>query len=144
MRLLFNPLNDLLSMHNEFNRLMNRGLADQDAHQFSSKWTPAVDVYESEADYRVILDLPGFEKDDFSVTIHENTLYVQAERNMPEKSGLVVHRNERRYGKVNRAVQFPVLVKADAITASYKNGVLEIVCPKAEEVKPRQIQINVE
>ncbi len=107
-------------------------------------WSPRVDVNEHDDDYVVSFDLPGMEKDQISVKFEDNALTVSGERKLEKqedsKNWCYV---ERVYGKFSRSVTLPKDVKAEEIKANYKNGVLEITIPKAEEMKPKQIEVSV-
>ncbi len=107
-------------------------------------WVPRADVHENDNAFVVQLDLPGVEKDNVKVKFEDNTLVVSGERkyesNTDEKN---FHRVERIYGTFTRSIAVPKDVDADKISANFKNGVLEITLPKAEEVKPKEIEIKV-
>jgi len=103
----------------------------------------ALDVNENEDAYTVTTNLPGVNLDDISVNIHDNVLTVSAEvtaTEYDENTRVLVQ--ERRTGKFSRNLRFPMAVDGNAIEASFDNGVLSIVIPKAEEAKPRQIPVT--
>ncbi|MEM9952254.1 MAG: Hsp20/alpha crystallin family protein [Chloroflexota bacterium] len=102
-----------------------------------------LDVHESENDYTVVADVPGYDADNIDIRLHDDVLTITAENTneSEEERGKAIIR-ERRYGKVSRSLRFPVNVNADAIEAQYTDGVLTLTIPKAEEVKPRRIEIN--
>ncbi|MEW6062601.1 MAG: Hsp20/alpha crystallin family protein, partial [Bacteroidota bacterium] len=90
-----------------------------------------------------IVELPGVAKENVKVTLHDSVLTITAERKEPElKDGEQWIRNEISYGKFERTVNLPYPVVADKITAVHENGILSIILPKAEEVKPKQIAIR--
>ena len=103
----------------------------------------ALDVDENENHYTVYANLPGVSLDNISVNIHDDVLMISAESNTAEygEDTRVLVR-ERRTGKFNRSLRFPVAVNGDAVEASFDNGVLTIIVPKAEEAKPRQIPVT--
>jgi HSP20 family protein len=107
-------------------------------------WTPRADVHENDNNFVVQLDLPGVEKDNVKVKFEDDTLVVFGERkyesNVDEKN---FHRVERIYGSFTRSISVPKDVDSEKISASFKNGVLEITLPKTEEVKPKEIEIKV-
>lgn len=115
------------------------------ANEFGSKrFGLALDVEENEDGYTVRADLPGISRDDISVNIHDDVLSIAAEmtsETSDENSRLLIR--ERRTGKFSRNLRFPVPVDGEAIAASFDNGVLSIILPKVEQVKPRQIPVNV-
>jgi len=104
----------------------------------------ALDVNENDDAYTVTTNLPGVNLDDISVNIHDNVLTVNADINATEyDENTRVLIQERRTGKFSRNLRFPTAVDGNAIEASFDNGVLNIVIPKAEEAKPRQIPVTV-
>lgn len=107
-------------------------------------WVPRADVHENDNAFVVQLDLPGVEKDKVKVKFEDDTLVVSGERkyesNVDEKN---FHRVERIYGSFTRSISVPKDVDSERISASFKNGVLEITLPKTEEVKPKEIEIRV-
>jgi len=126
---------------------------------------PALDLYENKEGFTVLVEAPGFKREDFEITYGDETLSVcvgeqkaiKASANgadsKPEESshlenksevGSVCLRQERRLRGFTRVLPLPTDVVGDKITASYKDGVLSIWLPKAEEVKPRQIEVSVE
>lgn len=105
---------------------------------------PTIDIEETSNEYKVSAELPGLEKNDIKVSIENNVLTISGEKKAEQEINEEnFHRLERNYGKFQRCVELPSLVDRDKIEADYKNGVLYIVLPKAEEVKPKQIEIKV-
>ena len=103
----------------------------------------ALDVEEGSDGYTLRANLPGVKLEDIDISVHENTLTITAEtasEHTDEASRLVIR--ERRSGKFTRSLRFPVDVHGEAIEASFDNGVLEVLAPKAEPFKPRQIPVN--
>lgn len=107
-------------------------------------WSPRVDVNENDNNYVVSFDLPGMEKDQIDVKFEDGVLTVSGERKLEKKEdndkGCYV---ERYHGKFSRSVTLPKDVNPSDIHAGYKNGVLNITVPKAEEMKPKQIEVKV-
>ena len=107
-------------------------------------WMPRADVHETDDSYLVQLDVPGIDKRAVKVKFEDNTLTVTGERKYDNKEEGKSYRHvERVYGTFNRTLKLPKDVVAERISASYKNGVLEITLPKAEVVKPKEIEINI-
>jgi HSP20 family protein len=91
----------------------------------------------------VTVEVPGVKADDLDITLEDGLLTIQGERQFTsESSEQQYHRVERRYGSFRRSITLPSQVKADAIEASFDNGVLEVVVPKAEEAKPKKITVR--
>lgn len=114
------------------------------ANEFENKATGlALDIDENENHYTVYANLPGVNLDDINVNIHDDVLTISAETSPAEygENTRVLVR-ERRTGKYSRSLRFPVAVNGDAIEASFDNGVLSIIVPKAEEAKPRHIPVT--
>jgi HSP20 family protein len=107
-------------------------------------WAPAVDMYATKDDLVLTLELPGVSEKDLSVSIAGDFLTVKSERRFENqiKEQDLLH-VERAYGKFERLVQLPMAVQADRVKATYRDGVLEIKLPKAEEMKPKEIKIDV-
>ncbi|MFN0158594.1 MAG: Hsp20/alpha crystallin family protein [Bacteroidota bacterium] len=104
---------------------------------------PALDMVEQENETVVVAELPGVRKEDVKVSVHDGVLTISGERKahqLPEKSVSV--RSEISIGKFSRSVQLPHEVQNDGISAELTNGVLRIVLPKAEEARPREIQVR--
>jgi len=138
---------DVLSMRKEINRLFDNffhgDLADTTS-AFTSAWVPAVDIAEHEGDFVVRMELPGVKKDEVKITMQEGVLTIQGEKKQEkETKGSDYHRVERSYGSFQRSFTLPTTVKAENIDASFKDGVLEVTLPKAEEAKPKQIDVKV-
>jgi HSP20 family protein len=110
----------------------------------SGQWYPAVDILEDKDSYVIRAELPGMKKEDFSLEVKDGTLTLTGERKSEKPADGVVYRHaERVDGKFVRSFTLPETVKQDGIQASYRDGILEIRVPKAEEVKPRQIEVTV-
>ena len=107
-------------------------------------WYPPVDILESKDSYLVRAELPGMRKEDLKTEVNEGILTLSGERKLEEPaSGVEYHRVERVTGKFSRSFHVPQTVNADGIKATYKDGILEVQVPKADEAKPRQIDISV-
>jgi HSP20 family protein len=134
-------------MQREINRMFDgffQGGARADENLFPSVWTPAVDVAEHDDEYLVKVELPGVAKDDVKITMQENILTVRGEKKQEkETKESDYHRVERSYGSFQRSFTLPTTVKNDKIEAAYKDGILTITLPKAEEAKPKQIDVKV-
>lgn len=140
----WNPVNDLMNLQREMNRVFS-GITpkpNRDEDYESAVWSPTVDIVEDNDVYTLSFDLPGLKKEDIKMNFADNTLKISGERKAVEESKeATCHRVERVYGKFYRSFNFPTMVNADKISANYKDGVLTIAVPKAEEVKPKQITI---
>ena len=107
-------------------------------------WAPLLDVHEDADKFVIRTELPGLKREDISVSLHDGALVISGERKAePVAEGVEVHRQERYYGKFQRALTLPAPVAADKIKAQYQDGVLTVTLPKAEEAKPKQIDVSV-
>ena len=107
-------------------------------------WAPAVDIFEQGDDLVIRAEVPGVEREALDVKAEGNTLILSGER-VREKTRdeETTYRRERSYGSFVRSFVLPKTVDATRISAAYKHGILDIRIPKAEEAKPRRIDIKV-
>ena len=106
---------------------------------------PALDVSEDQGQYTVQVDLPGLAKENVHLSFKEGILTIEGERKSEsEQKDKDYHRVERSFGKFTRSLNLGTGVNAQAIKAGYKEGVLTVIVPKAEQAKPKTIDINVE
>jgi len=106
-------------------------------------WAPALDIAERTDAYLVTVELPGVKLDDLEITLEDGLLTIQGERQFTgESSEQQYHRVERSSGAFHRSITLPAHVEADAVEASMEDGVLRILVPKAEEAKPKRIQVT--
>ena len=105
---------------------------------------PAVDVEETADAYVFRADLPGVSSKDVKVTVHNDTITLRGERKQEEKTSEGSrHRVERAYGSFERSFTLGLPVRADQVKASYEDGVLEVHVPKADQAKPRDIEVQI-
>jgi HSP20 family protein len=107
------------------------------------RFAPRADMVETPGAYEVTAELPGLKPEEFNVEFRDGALWITGEKHDEKaEEGKTFHRVERRYGKFERMFAFAGRVHEDAITADFKDGVLKIVIPKAEEVKPKPITVK--
>ena len=107
-------------------------------------WAPALDVHEDKDGYTVRVEVPGMKREDIVVSLQDGALVVSGERKEEKiTEDTEVHRQERYYGKFSRALTLPTAVAGDKVKAVYKDGILTVTLPKAEEAKPKQIDVAV-
>jgi HSP20 family protein len=112
---------------------------------FGTDWIPAVDVEETGENFLIRAEMPGLKKEDVKISLAENILTVSGEKKMETKTDeRKYHRLERTYGSFQRSFSLPEPIKADKISAVFKDGILEVKVPKSEEAKPREIDIKVD
>jgi HSP20 family protein len=107
-----------------------------------SRWAPALDLYQDKDQFTVVAELPGLKKEDIELSLHDGVLTISGERKQ-EKKTEEGYRNERFFGRFQRSVTLPASVDGDKVKATYQDGVLKVVLPKAEEAKPKQIEVSV-
>jgi HSP20 family protein len=127
----WDPIRDLLAIQQRLDRFAPG----------PAGWTPAVDLLETTDAYLVIAELPGVNRDDLSISMHDDgRLTVSGLRR--ERSAEEYHRIERGHGSFSRTFHLPVPVDADRITADLRDGVLTVTCPKAADGGGRRIHIT--
>src|SRR3954447_13925978 len=135
----------LSNLRDEIDRLFEAPLAQlAQSSQLLSGWTPALDIFEEKDNLIVKAELPGMKREQIEVSLHDGSLSISGERkgeNNYEEAE--VCRFERFFGRFQRTVSLPTPVAADKVKAQYKDGVLTITLPKAEEAKPKRIDVNV-
>ncbi len=134
----FDEIEDL---RRQMDQLLETPFAQWSSPRFFREWAPLLDVYQDAENVYVKLEVPGLKKEDIDVSLHNGALTITGERKREEREGQT--RSERFYGRFSRTVTLPVAVEGGKVSANYTNGVLSITLPKAEEAKPKQIEINV-
>ncbi|MEY2562511.1 MAG: hypothetical protein QOH88_704 [Verrucomicrobiota bacterium] len=109
--------------------------------QLFSGWTPALDLYQNNDNIVAVVELPGMRKEEIEISLQDGLLIISGERK-DEKMADGVARTERFVGKFRRSVTLPTRVDVNKVNATYKDGILTVTLPKAEDAKPKQIQIN--
>jgi len=141
------PFRDIVTMQDD----MNRFFEDFFGHPLvrtewsDGAWNPTMDVSETKDDLVIKAEMPGMNKEDVKISIHDNVLTLKGEKKQEkEEKDANYHRIERSYGSFCRSFTLPTSVKADKVKATYKDGVLNVTLPKTEEAKPKEIPILVE
>ena len=140
------PFEGLSRIQNRINDLFDDtfGRARSSSMAAPGVWFPPVDILESRDSYLIRAELPGMKREDFNLEVHDGSLTLSGERKFDEvANGVEYHRVERASGKFSRSFYLPQTVKTDAIKATYRDGILEIHVPKADDAKPKQIAISV-
>lgn len=140
------PLEGFTRMQSRINDLFGDTFGRSRTVQNSANgvWFPPVDILESKDSYLIRAELPGIKKENFNLEVKDGTLTLSGERKFEEAAnGVEYHRVERVSGKFVRSFYLPQTVKSDDIKATYRDGILEVHVPKAEEAKPKQIAISV-
>ena len=141
------PARELSSLQSEMNRLFNTFFDTPTTGGNGGtvrRWVPSMDLVETDDHFVLRADLPGLTDGDVSIELEDNVLTVAGERKAEheeKKEGF--YRMERSFGQFRRSLTLPDGVNADAITATFDKGVLEVRIPKPEERKPRRVAIQV-
>lgn len=141
----YNPFHELETLQRRMNRLFDESLLPTwDWKEMESlSFTPAAELLETEEAVMLKLEVPGMEAKDLDIQVSKDTVSISGERkveNHSEENG--VTRSEFRYGKFQRVITLPALVQNTNVTAEYKNGILHLTLPKAEEEKNKVVKVN--
>ena len=116
--------------------------AGQGEEVTTRSWMPPVDIQETEEGYRLIAELPGLTRENINITLENNVLRLTGERKFEKDVKKESYqRVERSYGTFARSFVLPQQVSSEKVQAAFENGVLTITVPKAEQAKPRKIEI---
>jgi HSP20 family protein len=142
------PMSEWRALGKEMDRLFEsvwRGDTEDAGLQTVAAWRPGADVRETPEEFLLRLDLPGVNQKDVKVSLYGDTLRVSGERHEDtEEKDVTWHRVERIRGQFERAFRLGSAVAGDKVSATFKDGVLEIRVPKAESARPREIPVRVE
>lgn len=147
----FNPVRDLLDVEREFNKLFTTfgsrfgdSKKDSDAEYENAVWMPLTDIFEDKESYKIKADLPGIKKNEVKISYSKGELSISGERMQEDEiKDSKCHRIERTFGRYYRSFTLPKEIKEDKIKAEFKDGQLTVIIPKADEVKPKEIEISV-
>ena len=144
----WDPFRDVAALQDRINRIFSESFGrsrDIDDEVSLYDWRPPVDIYETADGIVLKIELPGVNKEDVSVEVKDNVLTLKGERLLdPEIKDEHYYRKERSFGKFNRSFSLQESIKPDSIKASFKDGVLTVEVPRAEEEKPKQITVNID
>lgn len=138
----WDPFRSMVNVRRELDRYFNE--YEDDAPTHTSAWRPTVDIFETKDNLVMRAEIPGVEKKDVKINVENDLLTVSGEKKFSDEINKDnYHRIERCYGSFFRSFTLPTRVDRDRIEARYDNGVLEVIMPKKEEAKPKQIDIRV-
>lgn len=139
----WDSFNQLTNIRDEINRLFDFPLGEWSHDTEFFGWAPAVDVFEDKDNLIVKVELPGMNKEDIDISLHQGTVIVSGERKLENQVDEgEVSRSERFFGRFQRAVQLSKPVDPNKVTATYKDGILTVTLAKTEESKPKQISVK--
>lgn len=135
----WDPLQEALELRRTMNEFMERsGTGASSLQQFDIE----MDIYETPDSYEIEAAMPGIKPEDVDITLNNNVLTIRGETTTEEKEDKNYHLRERRTGSFIRSITLPSLINSDAIDAQFDNGILKLRLPKAEEAKPKHIDIK--
>ena len=103
---------------------------------------PSINVFQQGSGFVAIVELPGVGKDDLGLEVRDNTVRISGKKTVDYGGNTSMHRRERIAGNFDRTISLPVRLDQDAITADYRDGILAISLPRAENDKPKAIKVN--
>jgi HSP20 family protein len=124
---------DLTDIQTQMNRLFGSG---------ERMWSPSADMHETQNEAVVAVELPGLTEKDIHLSIADDVLTVQGEKPRVEVQDAKHYRQERWFGKFERTFSLPFPVEVGQVKATFRDGVLTVKLPKAEEMKPKEIKIE--
>lgn len=144
----WDPFKNVAALQERINQMFDdtfpaRGGCDEN---FSAcAWKPGVDIYESEGGLKLLVDLPGLEKNNVAVELRETILTLRGERHFEDdvaEDRFI--RRERCQGSFQRSFNLGVVVAPESIRARFKDGVLEITIPRPEEPQSKKINVDID
>jgi HSP20 family protein len=137
------PLLEFDTLQEEINRLFEGSRSSGPRGIFERSFSPAIDVVENPDSYGIVCDLPGVDLKDVEISVTGSIVTLKGEkRRATERGNRRNFRGEFAYGKFQRTVQLPLAIEPEKVEAVLKDGVLRIILPKREELKPRQISVK--
>ncbi len=128
----WDPIRDLLAIHQHLDQLTTG----------PAGWLPPVDLFETPDAFVVTAEVPGVQREDLDIHLHEGRLTLSGVRQLPPGGCEQYHRVERGHGSFSRTFQLPGSVEADRITADLGEGVLTVTCPKASGPESRRVRVT--
>lgn len=128
----WDPLQDLLALHERLNRL---------AGDHAPGWVPAVDLYETADQYVVSVELPGLSRDDFQIAVQDGKVILRGQRPARPATSEQFHRVERGHGHFSRTFTLPQPIDDTGIVADLRNGILTVTLPKLA-ARSRRIEVR--
>lgn len=133
----WNPFRELDELHERMSKLLESSVG----HGLVASWEPAVDLEETDEAFLVEAELPGVKRDDVTVELQNNELRIHGEVKERERTG-ILRRRTRRTGQFDYRVVLPGEVDADNVEANLEEGVLRVKVGKAEQARPRRIEVT--
>lgn len=139
----YDPFDLVTDLQGDINRLFTTSLKRGYPGNLGD-FFPNLEIQEDDSSYTLHVDAPGLERKDLDISVTGNIVTIKGERKAEErKKEKGYFYSERRYGAFQRSLELPTEVDAEKIVANYKDGVLEVIVPKSEKAKPKQIKVDV-
>jgi HSP20 family protein len=138
------PLREIETLHRDMNRLFDRLLSSDGGEGVGLSFVPAAEMEETNDAIHLKLEVPGLEPKDINVEVTAESVSISGERKSEtriEDNGIT--RSEFRYGRFERVIPLPSRIQNDKVYAEYKNGILSLTLPKAEDEKHKVVKVNV-
>lgn len=137
------PVREMMTLREAMDRLFDDAFT-RPVNLRDGGWSsPAIDMYQTDDDIVIKAALPGFTADEVQINVTGDVLTLRGEmKHEEEKKDKAWHIREHRWGSFERSVALPTDVRADKAAADFENGILTITLPKAEEVKPKTINVK--
>jgi HSP20 family protein len=126
-------------LREEMDRVLGKAFGDSPGQ---AREYPPVNVWEDEDNVYFEAELPGLALEDLEIQVKGDELRISGERKSRDGKDVVCHRRERGTGKFARTLLLPVMINVDNVSARLVDGVLSLTLPKAEESKPRKIEVK--
>lgn len=141
----YNPWQEMNTLQRSFNRLFDDMIASGNSDFSNFSKVPAAEISETEDAVNLKLEVPGMNGKDLDIQVTENAVSIRGERkeeNTTEENG--TKRSEFRYGRFERVIPLPVRIQNTDVKADYKDGILNLHLPKAQEEKNKVVKVNLE
>jgi len=135
------PFREMLTLRQAMDRLFDDSFVHSSRGGEGSGVYLPLDIYTTKDAVIIHASVPGARPDDVEVTVEGSTVTIRGETKAPQEEGTFLLQ-ERRYGAFSRAIDLALPVQADKAEAQFENGVLTLVIPKAEEIKPKIIKVK--
>lgn len=144
----WDPLRDLDDLQHRFSTMFGRAPIKKEGDKREAltvaEWAPLVDIIEDDQNYVIKAELPGVKKEDIKVGVQDDVLTVSGHRHYEkEEKDKKFHRIERSYGSFARSFTLPEDSDGEKVSAEFKDGMLKVLLPKTERVKPKQVEVKI-
>ena len=139
----YSPFREIDTLQREMNRLFDT-ISSPETENGGLTFVPPAEISETSDAIHLNLEIPGMEPENFDVQVTAESVSISGQRHSQthtEKQGMT--RSEFRYGQFRRVIPLPARVKNTEVQAEYKNGILQLNLPKAEEEKNKVVKVNI-